>query len=450
MSAPASAASRSAGPRAGGVAAPARRAQRAAGSALGTHRAQLFTGRSDGVSPADAARGRRDERIRQRRWLWEHSGRERTRDCGRKSRTLGGPAARLSGEGDDARMGMAGLVTCGSMTCPCCASKVGAHRAREISDTLRQHRDDYWHPELKMGGGAVLITLTLRHHVGMALLFLLTVLRYAWGRVTSGGAYQREMTGSGIVGWISSLEITWSRVNGFHPHLHVVVLTDTPVSYEHARDLGERWFLRWERALGRKGVTSVMDSGGLDVRVCDLGDLSTGAIGDYLSKVGREVAGSAAKEGRNGSFSTFGLLREVIATYAADAFGAWEELEATVNGKRVRFLTWSKGAQEIRARAGHAETVTDEEIAATDTGGEDLLVIDPADWPRLRSMLEVFFGVGERDGIVAAALWLTRHRIRYTWCTAAPRLPRPPRPAQRAPRPTRPPGRPRPGGARRV
>ncbi len=345
-------------------------------------------------------------------------------------------------------MGVAGLVTCGSMTCPCCASKIGAHRAGEIGDTLRRHRDDHWRSELRIGGGAMLITLTLRHSLGMALVFLLSVLRYGWSRVTSGAAYQQDMVRSGIVGWISSLEITWGRAAGFHPHLHVLVLTDTPVSIEHARDLGERWFLRWERALGRKGVQSIMDSGGLDVRLCDLSDLSTGALGDYLSKVGREVAGSVAKEGRNGSFSTFGLLREVIGTYEAGAFTAWEELERTVNGKRVRFLTWSKGASEIRARAGHAAEVSDDDIAATDHGGDDLIAIDPEDWPRLRVMLEVFFGVGERDGIAAAGDWLTSRGVRWSWCTPSPRLPRVSRPVQRAPRPSRPPGRTRPGGPR--
>jgi hypothetical protein len=99
----------------------------------------------------------------------------------------------------------------------------------------------------------------------------------------------------------------------------------------------------------------------------------------------------------------FGLLREVIASYEYAAFGAWEELERIVSGKRVRFLTWSKGAQEIRARAGHARALTDEEIAATDRGGDDLIAIDPEDWPKLRVVLEVFFGVGERDGLPEAA-----------------------------------------------
>lgn len=143
----------------------------------------------------------------------------------------------------------------------------------------------------------------------------------------------------------------------------------------------------------------------------------------------------------------FGLRREVIATYEAQAFGACEELGRTVNGRRVRFLTWSKGALEIRARAGLRE-VSNEEIAASDMGGDDLIVIDPEDRPQLRVMLEVFFQVGERDGLPEAAAWLTRNGIGWSRATPAPRLARPRRPAQRAPRPSRSPGRVRSTGDR--
>lgn len=409
---------------------------------LGTHRSQVFpegNGPAQEADRAQASRARRDERLRQRRWLWGHSVRERTRDCGRKSRALGGPAVRMSGEGHDARMGVAGLITCGSMTCPCCAAKIGAHRAEEITATLRAHRDDHARPEFKIAGGAVLITLTLRHHRGQSLESLLTALRSAWKCVNSGRAPGVEKEQSGICGWIAALEITWSRDHGYHPHLHVVVMTDVPVSNEHAQNLGEMWWMRWERGLAAHGISTLMDKGGLDVRVCDLDDPSTGALGDYLSKVGQEVAGSAAKEGRDGSFSTFGLLREVISTYEADAFSAWEQLERTINGQRRKFISWSKGASELRKRVT-GPVATDEEIAATDLGSQDLIIIDPADWPKLRIMLECLFAVGERDGMVAACAWLDCNGIGWTPATAAPRR-RKLQQKQRAPRPTRPPTR---------
>ena len=43
----------------------------------------------------------------------------------------------------------------------------------------------------------------------------------------------------------------------------------------------------------------------------------------------RETTASYAKEGRDGSFSMFGLLGEVIASYEFAAFGAWQKLERT-------------------------------------------------------------------------------------------------------------------------
>jgi hypothetical protein len=67
-------------------------------------------------------------------------------------------------------------------------------------------------------------------------------------------------------------------------------------------------------------------------------------------------------------------------------------------------------------------------------GGDDLIAVDPQDWPKLRVVLEVFFGVGERDGLREAAAWLTRHGIGWSWATPAPRLAPPQRPPLRGPR----------------
>jgi len=78
--------------------------------------------------------------------------------------------------------------------------------------------------------------------------------------------------------------------------------------------------------------------------------------------------------------------------------------------------------------------------ACTLSDGDDLIAIDPVDWPKLLVLLEVFFGVGERGGLPEAAAWLTCNGIGWSWATPAPRLPRPPRPPQRAPRPPRPSG----------
>src|SRR4051812_26208678 len=42
------------------------------------------------------------------------------------------------------------------------AARPAAPARSEIADTLRLHRQDHWHDELRTGGRAILVTLTLR------------------------------------------------------------------------------------------------------------------------------------------------------------------------------------------------------------------------------------------------------------------------------------------------
>jgi len=169
--------------------------------------------------------------------------------------------------------------------------------------------------------------------------------------------------------------------------------------------------------------------------------MSSGALGAYLSKIGHEVAGSHNKRGRAvESYTIVGLLREVIETYEETAFRAWQELERTIAGKRRKFLTWSEGAQQLRARAGHGRRdKSDEELAEEDDlASADLLAVDREDWPRLVAQLEALYRVGELHGLAAVKAWLTEHGIAWREMTQAPRLGPRRRPTQRAPRPSRP------------
>jgi hypothetical protein len=59
-------------------------------------------------------------------------------------------------------------------------------------------------------------------------------------------------------------------------------------------------------------------------------------------------------------------------------------------------------------------------------GGANLIAIHPDDWPKLRVVLEVFFGVGERDGLPEAAASLTCNGIGGPWAAPAPRATAPP------------------------
>lgn len=322
----------------------------------------------------EAARERRNEAWKLRRRLQEVTTLPRVRACGRVSRTgEGGPTLRVSGEGGERRAGLAGLVHCGSpWSCPVCARKIGAQRAQEIREVVSAVDAE--------GGACGLVTLTLGHHSGHALTDSWGVLRHAWSRVT-GRAWVREQGQFGITGWIAAVEVTHSDAAGFHPHLHVVVCFDTPVSDLLLEELAGRWFLRFERALARRGFSALEFQGGLDARTVSAD--SSGALAVYLSKLALEVTGSTIKRGRRGSRSMWQVLADGLATGLADDLDAWWECERASRGRKQ--VTFSRG---VRRRYRLGEEQTDDEIADRDMGGGDLIALPAETWRAIQDRAE--------------------------------------------------------------
>ena len=66
-----------------------------------------------------------------------------------------------------------------------------------------------------------------------------------------------------------------------------------------------------------------------------------------------------------------------------------------------------------------------------------MIAINPADWPRLRLVVEALYRLIEQDGIAAGPVRLIEQGIGWVLGGGqpAPRLERPQRPLQRAPRP---------------
>jgi hypothetical protein len=55
-----------------------------------------------------------------------------------------------------------------------------------------------------------------------------------------------------------------------------------------------------------------------------------------------------------------------------------------------------------------------------DRHGEDIALIRPEDWSKLRVVLDVFFGVGERNGLPEAPpCGSPRNGIAWSWATPA-------------------------------
>ncbi|MCW0214394.1 MAG: protein rep [Pseudonocardia sp.] len=361
---------------------------------------------------AEVQQGREDRRRARARWrdvARQITGLERLRNCGSTTHTgTGGPTLKITEyraagapSSPTTRVaGYAGLTTCGSVwVCPVCAAKVAARRSDELATVIRHVLDG--------GGSASLVTLTMRHHAGLKLRDCWDALGYAWSRVTSGKAWQADQDMGDLLGWVKVVEATHGE-NGWHLHLHVLMCWDRPVSLELAEMVGTRMWSRWEKALGRKGFESWVDSGGLDVRMATL---KADNLGDYFMKLAREITSSHAKDARSGR-TPFAVLRD-CQDGLVDDIELWREWERASKDRRQ--ITWSQGKRDLRRHAGLGEQQTDEEIAAEDLMGADVLALPGETWRVLRrsALATDLLDAAERGGPAGAIKWLVDRHLNY-------------------------------------
>jgi hypothetical protein len=326
----------------------------------------------------------------------------RLRDCGAKTVTgFGGPILRVSSTDAGRVAGYAGLVTCGSTwACPCCAAKISARRAEELSQVMRH--------VLTAGGSASLITLTMRHHSGHRLKDLWQALSSAWRGVISGKQWIADQGLGGLLGWVRVVEATHGR-NGWHLHVHALVCWERSVSLELVQDIGHRMWQRWTRVLERKGFTSWKHRGGVDVRMATL---QTDNLAHYFNKLAGEITSSQTKESRGGR-SPFKLLTDGLRTGDADDLDLWGEWEQSSFGRRQ--LTWSLGDHDLRKIADLGAEQSDEEIADEDLAGEDTIALPHPTWEALLlgELTTDLLDVAEIAGVEGACDFLTQRGLPF-------------------------------------
>ena len=254
---------------------------------------------------------------------------------------------------------VSGLRRCGSpWSCPMCAPVVRQRRAMEIDAALRRHLDN--------GGGALFVTLTLRHHRGDTLASRLDVVSSSLHHVLKGEPWKRRKESLGYIGSMKSPEITWGEANGWHAHSHSIMLTERPATEIERADMQEWIFGRWLSVAERRGLGSVTRAHGVDVRPV----FTAGDLGQYLTTIeggwspGLELARSDRKR-----FTPFDLLRNVLTSGETEPAALWKEYERATFGKRA--VMWSPG---LRARlCGVEDEATDVELASSE--GLDLALL---------------------------------------------------------------------------
>lgn len=275
------------------------------------------------------------------------SGLKRSAECGH---ALGSRVSEeLRRRGDVVQAVSRGVQTCGSVwICPVCASVITTGRASEVEASAQE-----W---ARRGGRLFMLTLTVRHEMGLPLRALLRDLVGCWASVRSDSRW-RALKGRGaVVGFIRSTEVTWGK-HGWHPHLHLLLFCAPEVEVGDFFWMSHLWRELVRRQFG-PGCEPSFEHGA-DVRELDA------AASAYVSKIGHEVASSQSKDAAR-TLHPFVLLDRLDRGEGFSwAAGMFLEYARATKGRHA--IEWSKG---LRAFLGQGELASDEELCAMEAEGE--------------------------------------------------------------------------------
>lgn len=243
-----------------------------------------------------------------------------------------------------------GVESCGSpWACPVCAVRIGAERGLELGAAVER-----WGYDL-----VGMLTLTIRHHLGLPLESTLGVLKAAWRRMWSGRPGMAARAQLELQHTVAAIEVTWSPENGWHPHLHVLAFRGSAAAVDVSAVLA-RWSHCVEWAAGQLGV-----------RVSEVRPSTPGAawtpghdgLARYVSKLVWEMT-ATTKAARRWTPGAKGFSVWDLADSREDLF---REYYRTTHGKHR--LQWSRGAQRALgvAARGDSELADAEELREDET-----------------------------------------------------------------------------------
>lgn len=270
-----------------------------------------------------------------------------------------------------------GLCTCQSVTaCPVCSARIASHRAEELTEAISNHRAS--------GGSCLLLTTTLQHGRDDNLPSLLNLLRDASMSFRSHRSVKSVYARLGLLGSVYALECTYGHGSGFHPHRHTLLFTQTgTISPQDEYTLKAQWL----KAVQKHGGTCTHKHG-LDIRGGD-------AAGEYVAKLGLEVALAVRKKGRGENFGVWQLL-QAHATGQHWAGRIFKHYAESMKGRT--HLKWSRG---LRSKLLLEPELTDEEIMSSKADKDEthLCTLTKALWRgvyrnELRGQLLKHLGIG--------------------------------------------------------
>jgi hypothetical protein len=272
--------------------------------------------------------------------------------------------------------------------CPVCSAKIAAKRVTEVEKLIE------WNAA--RGGTVALATLTMRHHSGHRLGELRRGLTVAWRHVTQSRGWKEAKSALGMDGYVRAIECTHGDENGWHLHIHALLIFDGPISQELVDMLALELWERWSAGLAKEGLTALREHA-VDVRV---GHRALEKLAGYLNKLAFEAVGSRWKKGRKGGRTPFEILASAVSAGLADDFDLWWEWEQASKG--MQQLVWSTG---LKGRVG-VDDVDDEAIAAEVENGHTIAILPARTWSAVWPVYEHLLTATEDGGQEGGYRWL--------------------------------------------
>jgi hypothetical protein len=171
----------------------------------------------------------------------------------------------------------------------------------------------------------------------------------AWNRVAHGRPWRRFAEKWGVEYIVRAADFMYGE-NGWHPHLHVLLFIDHPLTDAERVEFDGFLADRWERmvvsALGAKARPTAEH--GCVVTECRdakyLTKLGLETIAD-TRKIGLELTLDVTKRGKLGSRSPWQIAWDAAEYQRSEDGRLWVDFTTSMKGKQL--LTWSDGAHEL-------------------------------------------------------------------------------------------------------
>lgn len=249
------------------------------------------------------------------------------------------------------------LMTCGSVwKCPVCASKISERRRTELEILLNEHG--------KLGYKTMFLTLTFRHKIGEKLVDNLKTFKAALKYFQSGTPYNNLRKKIDYIGQVRAFEITFSFINGWHPHAHILIFyKNKRVALTKIAKEMQRLYLNALKKHGADGLEGIAFK-------CLSGDKAQEQLSRYFSKWSMEnemTKANTKKSRKKTSMTPFDLLRNYLKDSNLVLLKLFKEYAECMKGTQQ--LAYSPGLKDLY----QIKEKTDEELAKEKLDQADLL-----------------------------------------------------------------------------